>query len=369
MRLFENIGKITCILILLLGLMELLARYAPRGAKYNILTYSSIPTYLPDNWNIDKYTKLRKDLMNVESASDDFLGSYFKSYSSETVNIIGTYGVSKRLTWNPVESSSKEKNTSFIDIYFFGGSTMFGHGVSDFETIPSYVSKILYDKYNINANMSNFGRIGYVSTEEFLLFSYLAPQKGNRKKTIAVFLSGLNDIVSVNFFASDNPDKRMGNSIIARIKKKNSSLTQHSNLIKALSSFFTNKLFNNSFSKISISDQDEIEVESNYKRNVSNILSIAKDNNFIPIFYWQPLSAYKTIKTFYEQNPQYVPKVEYRKNVNIDYKYYYNISHFFENTEEPIFLDFCHYSERGNELIAERIVSDILEVIKKENVN
>jgi hypothetical protein len=303
--------------------------------------------------------------MNPESSSDDFL-HYFKPYSSETVNIVGTYGVSKRLTWNPVESSSKEKNTSFIDIYFFGGSTMFGHGVSDFETIPSYVSKILYDKYNINANVSNFGRIGYVSTEEFLLFSYLAPQKGNRKKTIAVFLSGLNEIAPIYFFASDNPDKRMGTSIIARVKQEKSSPIQHINLIRTLNRFFMN---NNSFSKISISDQDEIEVESNYKRNVFNILSIAKDNNFIPIFYWQPLSAYKTIKTFYEQNPQYVPKVEYRKNVNIDYKYYYNISHFFENTEEPIFLDFCHYSERGNELIAERIVSDILEVIKKENVN
>lgn len=355
-NLFSTIGRIVCLLIIILGLMEVVARHIPTGRKLNILTCSKAPKYLPDNWDKYKYEQLRKDAISATSASDDFLGYYFKPYSSKTLNLIEAYDLTKRLTWE-CETSYKYKLKN-VEIYFFGGSTMFGQGVTDFDTIPSFVSKILYEKFNIKANVHNFARQAYVSTEEFLLFSYLAPKIRKKEKTIAVFFSGLNEVVSVNFFVPPNLEKRMGNSIIARIKKQIGSFAHKSSLMNVLGNFIID---NKKVIKVSISDQDELEVEENYKRNALNIISIAKDNNILPLFYWQPLNIFKKVKTLYEQNTDYVPEIEYRKYIDFSYKYFYDISHFFENTSEPIFLDFGHYNEKGNELIAGKIAKDIAE--------
>src|SRR3990167_5631330 len=141
-HIFENIGKIVCILLIVLGLMEIVAMYAPTGLKYNILTYSKTPKDLPDNWDREKYERLREDAINTTGASDDFLGYYFKPYSSKTLNLIGAHGITKRLTW-ACPTATDNNSINDIDIYFFGGSTMYGQGVSDFETIPSFVSRIL----------------------------------------------------------------------------------------------------------------------------------------------------------------------------------------------------------------------------------
>ncbi len=358
-RIFEIIGKIVCLLIISLVAMELMARFIPTGLKFNILMHPKAPEHLPDNWDKGKYDKLRGDAIKAKSANDDFLGYYFKPYSSETLNLIESHGLTERLSWF-CTSSSIRNNIQEVEIYFFGGSTMFGQGVSDFETIPSFVGRILYEKFNIKANVHNFARQAYVSTEEFLLFSYLAPKISDKKKNIAIFFSGLNEIVSVNFFVPPNLEKRMGNSIIAQIKRQIASFAHNSNLLKVLGSIVANK---NKITKVSLPDQDEKEIEENYQRNAFNIISIAKDKNILPMFYWQPLNFYKRTKTRYEQNTEYVPEIECRRFINLPYRYFYNISHFFESTYDPIFLDFGHYNERGNELIAERISKDIVEAL------
>lgn len=76
-------------------------------------------------------------------------------------------------------------------IWVFGGSTVFGYGVKNDETIPAYINKVFPD-YTV----VNMGHASYYSTLERILFNEklsegLAPE-------IAVFVDGLNDFYYFN---------------------------------------------------------------------------------------------------------------------------------------------------------------------------
>lgn len=76
-------------------------------------------------------------------------------------------------------------------VFVLGGSTTFGYGVKDGETIPSRLEAFLRDAGVVSPRVYNFGRGYYFSSQELVLFSrLLAAGKGPQ---VAVFIDGLND--------------------------------------------------------------------------------------------------------------------------------------------------------------------------------
>ena len=71
--------------------------------------------------------------------------------------------------------------------WFFGGSTMFGTGATDLETIPSYYSKIT------GQPVFNLGQSGWVSRQSLNQLLNLVAD-GHRPKSV-VFYSGVNDVL------------------------------------------------------------------------------------------------------------------------------------------------------------------------------
>jgi len=43
---------------------------------------------------------------------------------------------------------------------------------------------------------------------------------------------------------------------------------------------------------------------------------------------------------------------------------FHDLSQIFANTDRPVFTDFCHISEKGNEIVGRRIATDVLTVLK-----
>lgn len=80
-----------------------------------------------------------------------------------------------------------------LDIYFFGGSTMFGVNVADNQTIPSQFIQLYSEKYQHARpiRVFNYGISNYYSYQELILLADLI-QKGHRPD-ILVFLDGIND--------------------------------------------------------------------------------------------------------------------------------------------------------------------------------
>jgi hypothetical protein len=73
------------------------------------------------------------------------------------------------------------------NIFVFGGSTIFGYGLSDEQTLPSQLGQSLPDQVNVY----NFARGYYFSTQERLEFERLLMEGAVPK--LAIFIDGLND--------------------------------------------------------------------------------------------------------------------------------------------------------------------------------
>jgi len=97
-----------------------------------------------------------------------------------------------------------------INIFVFGGSTTFGVGLPDSETIPSELQKALAARHPVRTvHVYNFGVPTYTSTQEML--AYVALVRQGIVPDVAVFIDGLND--SVNWNGTWGP----GNLISARM--------------------------------------------------------------------------------------------------------------------------------------------------------
>ena len=110
------------------------------------------------------------------------ISSYFKEFNESNIEqwhpytywrrqpfhgqLINIDNFGRRFTTNYPYPLSKSKK--IIKIFVFGGSTVWGTGVSDSSTIPSLLNIELYKK-GINSQVTNFGESGYVSTQELIM--------------------------------------------------------------------------------------------------------------------------------------------------------------------------------------------------------
>ena len=78
-------------------------------------------------------------------------------------------------------------------IYFFGGSSMWGEGARDAQTIPSQLAKLLAES-GLPVVAQNYAQTGYVSRQDLILFQAQLAQ-GNLPR-LALFYQGFNDVFS-----------------------------------------------------------------------------------------------------------------------------------------------------------------------------
>jgi hypothetical protein len=91
-------------------------------------------------------------------------------------------------------------NPANSNVFVFGGSTTFGYGVADDDTIASYLqSELATLGLRRPPRVYNFGRGAYYSTQERILFEQLLVR--GVVPDVAVFIDGLNDF----FFKDDMP--------------------------------------------------------------------------------------------------------------------------------------------------------------------
>ena len=82
-------------------------------------------------------------------------------------------------------------DTNRFNVFLFGGSTAFGYGLPDHQTLASALQRTLSAALHAEVRVYNFGRCFYQCTQERLLFEQLL-LAGHAPK-LAIFLDGLND--------------------------------------------------------------------------------------------------------------------------------------------------------------------------------
>ena len=82
-----------------------------------------------------------------------------------------------------------------LKVWVFGGSTAWGEGAPDGETIPSHLATLM-NAWDVDTTVKNLGERGYVSTQE-VVFLYRELQAGKRPDVV-VFYDGINDAAAAS---------------------------------------------------------------------------------------------------------------------------------------------------------------------------
>ncbi len=257
---------------------------------------------------------------------------------------------------------------SAIRIFTFGGSTMWGLSVSDEDTIASNISKILCEK-GFNVEVSNYGQLGYVSTQETL---YLIKLLRDNNPDIVVFYDGVNDPLPqlipgglhldptrslIEEYMNKEPQMRNVFSSMFNIY-----FEEHYDLIK-------NYMTEDRSIKRG-SDEFYQEIIDVYFHNLKIVSSLEDEFDFKSFYYWQPSLATK--KNLSKAEEKIIEKPNLRgllkayKKVNqkiekrdSDFDNFNNLVDIFDDVEEQIYIDDSHKKPVGNKIIADRIASDI----------
>ena len=133
--------------------------------------------YYPTYSNKEFSTELNNEFSKLATNYRSFIGWRREKVKFKYTNISGPYNARK--------SKGESINNS---VWFFGGSTMWGTGASDLQTIPSHFNSIT------NIPVYNFGETGWTSRQS--LNQLINAIGDNNNPSVVVFYDGANDVLN-----------------------------------------------------------------------------------------------------------------------------------------------------------------------------
>jgi len=263
-----------------------------------------------------------------------------------------------------------------FNLFVFGGSTTFGYGLPDWQTIPSYLQDLLA-KDGRKAAVYNFGHSTFYSTHELLEFQRLLME--GFKPDAAVFIDGLNEFYSYDAGLlwteriKDWEDQRkLGTGNALRYVFDHLPITE-------LTTFLL-RYFGTSGRDLQEKAQENVRkilegggggektklVLDRYVKNRALIKSLAEHFNVLAYFVWQPIVAYK-----YNLENHLFAYREMRQHTESGQGYRYAArqseegpfgrdliwcADIQEGVEKPLYVDAVHYNAELSEMLAQCII-------------
>ncbi len=321
------------------------------------------PTYANKKFSLQLFNEINKLTTSYRS----FIGWRSNNLNLKYTNISGSY------------SARKSKNESINNsVWFFGGSTMWGTGASDLQTIPSHYNSIT------NIPVYNFGETGWTSRQS--LNQLINAIGDNNNPSVVIFYDGVNDVLTqcrseLKLVPSHTRERQLqkllDRSMVIFFKNK---------LIEFILSpyiAFANRFNINSYSKDSVNlkkfdcDTNQAKTRSIAQHLVNNwrtAYSLSKSNDFKFYGVLQPtlFSTETNSEYLNESSSRMYP--EFRRQYNAVYPLILEeISRQCELDKDicsrmidgkdwldgnnNIFIDFCHLNSLGNKIIAQRLKS------------
>jgi len=264
-------------------------------------------------------------------------------------------------------------------IFMFGGSTMWGTGVTDRQTIPSILQARLGD----TSEVYNFGEAAYVSTQEL---NYLLHQisLGNIPDVV-IFYDGINDGYA-GAYSPAVPRDPQSLRKRSEIDEKNwftriaLEVYDKSNY-KHLANYLMSNVFSIPKAREAWDDKIKKYIEKNsslvldtYEAHIRQVQAIAKEYEFRALFFWQPNLFSLTRKNHSYENhiienrspilaksQKSVYEVAKNRLSNREGEDIYFLGNLFDEVRKPIYIDWMHAGPDGNELVAEEMFQHIRE--------
>lgn len=309
-------------------------------------------------------------------------------YHGQYINV-DPGGIRRSWNWRSDNATYRKRP---LQIFMFGGSTMWGNGARDDYTIPSLVAKRLDAETPYRAEVVNFGMPAFVNMQEVLLL--LEQLRKPRIPDLVVFYDGTNDVFSAyeNRVAGVTMDEQsrarefnIFNDIhVWRLYNEAlSNIIRHSSL-GSLAIKIASLVLPRSFRVVDrrlvrvptagdTGDTSENRSLANgvaafYLENVRIVQQAGKDLGFHSLFYLQPVLCFKKQLTTFERTIR-MPYPGVAGFYATTYQSImdqggsrgvHDLSRIFENASGPYFLDYFHLSEAGNDVIARAMLPDIV---------
>jgi lysophospholipase L1-like esterase len=266
--------------------------------------------------------------------------------------------------WPPLRSN--------LNIFLFGGSTTFGAGVQDTETVASYLQQYLATKLNKEVRVYNFGRGDYYSTQERILFQQLLTS--GYIPDLALFIDGINDFYGETIedepVYSDQLRRSIASGGFDRVDLMSLiSATSLARLARSATRLFPQRAAEgNNYDDLTVIDN----VINRYLVNKKLIEAISSSFGVKPVFVWQPAPTYKYdlryhlflgdgfgTHTYSQYGYERMNKFIRNEQVH-NFLWCADIQ---EGLKEPLYVDNMHYSPKFSQVLAATIADRLVEYV------
>jgi lysophospholipase L1-like esterase len=373
-RFFAVVGFAVCGLVVLATLLELASWAAWSLAPHSEIRHGfelqrTSPAYHGEGWAAEFWQNEPRRQISRKVYVPFRVWSVTPWHSKYVNNDESNTGLWRR-TINPTQDECK---TRPVNVWTFGGSTMYGTAVPDWATIPSYLSRDLNASGSGCVVVSNFGVEGYVSNQELILL--MEQLKAGGHPDIVIFYDGLNDAGAAG--PSSGPPKP--HFYIEKIKPRvEGSLAGRFDFIRESYTFLVAKavegvLFGRHSSQSVLNELHTKAVATldNYEANLRVAKALAQAYRFRIYCFWQPSLYYgqKPLVPFERQLPEISTRDPWAMITTAVYQEAENraattggfvfLGGMFDSVKEPIYIDQGHLGPRGNELAAQAVVQYI----------
>ncbi len=302
-----------------------------------------------------------------------------------------------RVTWHPPHRAVSAERP-VVRLFMIGGSTLWGTGVRDDYTLASLIARHFTDHPAYELDVTNLGQIGYVNTQELLLL-YQLLRRGQRPDLV-IFYDGVNEVFTAyqdgiagltqsEFFRAQEFSilgSSVGRKRLYRIALRTALMnTGLADLVKLLSGKDDPNLLPHDikpspaltylappqdFEGIDALERDVVDM---YLFNVQVERMLGERFKFRPLFYWQPTVFSKNELAPFERRllPGDPTRAEffrgtYKKMAEVAAANgIADISGILNNRHQLDFIDPYHLNESANQIVAERMASDIEPILEQ----
>lgn len=301
--------------------------------------------------------KHRQELGRFGTVYKSFIAWRREAFAGETIHVEGPY--LQRRTLNAAGPDARK-------VYFFGGSTMWGPGVDDANTIPSLFARAS------GLRAENFADSGYIAHQGLLQLIQLL-QDGHRPDLV-VFYDGVNDTL-VKCRSELGPHSHEREQQIATVLRTSANPHTFAYYLAP----FAKLAQNISRETGRAMGAEEFDCHTNRAKAEAIADNLIQDWRFARhlvelhggrfLATLQPVSFFSRTRLDYLRLPagferQYqavYPLLRERLARSGEFQDLVGAL----DTDEPVYTDFCHLAPRGNRIIADRLAALALPLLAK----
>jgi hypothetical protein len=281
-----------------------------------------------------------------------------------------------------------------LQVWMFGGSTVWGVGAPDNETIPSHLAKLLNDRFGIDTDVWNLGERGFTSTQEVI---YLMRElQVGRRPDVVLFYDGANDATAISLWPEFPGAHVSYETVRDRFEAINhdngfGSFMRSTGLYRA-SRIVLDRLEDDPFERdgFIVHSSNDNDSEPDYDwlaergidlwlTNARVLEGLSRKYNFDVLMFFQPglwsdakpldpseemllktEAEFASLKTVMRVRAGMASALDAKLIDSPGANSVVSLNELFANTPEPVYIDYVHITGRGNEIAAARIASEML---------